>query len=98
MSIQTGKDKTMKAKILPLKGKYYGTLIEYESITPYSDNTHELVVWDMGDFTPSKRQLEDWGYSLEEAKEDDMMSDSHYESSRGYMIAEAIVKALESIR
>ena len=80
----------MKADILPLNGKYYGTVIQYGG-----DRTIE--VWDMENYIPSDRQLEYWEMTLEEAKADNMMCDSHYETQESYRIAEAIVKAIRKL-
>ena len=81
------------ANIRPLEGKYYGTIVEL-------DDSKTITVWVMDNYnwaTPSPRQLEQWSVSLEEAKADDMMSDSHFESARGYNIACAIESALNEI-
>lgn len=82
----------MKIYLEELKGKYYGTVIRYQ-VSP-EDTEKSIEVWDMGDYTPSRRQLEYWGLSLDEAKEDGIMCDSHYETLRSYDIACVIVDAL----
>jgi len=79
----------MNAKIQPLKGKYYGTTIEL-------DGGELIEVWIMGDWTPSARQLEYWGMTLQEAQDDGMMCDSHYESADCYKLVERIVKAINN--
>ncbi|MBQ19132.1 MAG: hypothetical protein CMD31_00090 [Flavobacteriales bacterium] len=50
----------MKAELKPLKGKYYGTKIKV-----IDDNGTEayIEIWDSGDYTPSKRELEADGYT-----------------------------------
>jgi len=81
----------MEAEILPLDGKYYGTVIKYKN-TFGEERT--IKVWNMGDYTPSQRQLEKWGYTLDEAKEDGMMCDDHFESAECHKIASVICRAL----
>ena len=82
----------MKAEIADLSGKYYGTKVIY-------GNEHEITIWTHDkDFTPSKRQLEYWEMTLEEAKEDGIMCDSHYETQEDYEVAKCIVVALRSVR
>jgi hypothetical protein len=84
----------MEAHIKPLHGKYYGTEIVYQ--LPGED-VGSLQVWDRGDGTPSQRQLEDWGMTLQEARDDDMMCDSHYETTLSYRIAEIVRDALLAV-
>ena len=43
----------MKATLLPLRGKYYGTLIEIED-----GFKHTISLWHSGSFEPSDRELE----------------------------------------
>ena len=75
MGIQRGRgEMTIGARLLPLSGKYYGTKIE---VVWESEKT-ELSIWKMGDYIPSTRQLEYWECTYQEAKEDDLMCDSHY--------------------
>lgn len=81
----------MKAKIEPLKGKYYGTTISLE-------NGEGITVWVMGDYKPSIRQLEELSMTYEEAKDDDYFCDSHFESETSYKVAVAIVEALSLIK
>jgi len=79
------------AHIQPLEGKYYGTIVEL-----HDGARIEIWIMDGHGITPSKRQLEKWDMTLEEAKDDDMMCDSHFESARGYGIAEILVDALNT--
>jgi hypothetical protein len=83
-----------KAKILPLDGKYYGTEIKVET----HDDSFDITVWWMGDFTPSDRELKQCGMSLDEWHENDMGCDSHFESSDGLEVAEIITKALNQTK
>lgn len=80
------------AKLLKLEGKYYGSVIELL-------DESKIIVWvnDNNWSTPSPRQIEMWGMTLEEAKENDMMCDSHFESARGYKITSAIADMLTEI-
>jgi hypothetical protein len=87
---ETRNGERMKAWILPLEGKYYGTQIQLE-------NESILEVWLMDGWKPSKRQLEKWDMTYEEAQEDDQMCDSHYETEFGFSVAEAIVDALQKV-
>ena len=77
-------------KIEPLTGKYYGTRITL-------DNGEGITVWVMGDYKPSKRQLDSLNMTYEEAKEDDYFCDSHFETEASYKIALAIVEAIEKM-
>jgi hypothetical protein len=50
----------MKAKILPLKGKYYGTEIEVTDLplnSPYHLPSCNFKVWHSGDYLSSDREL-----------------------------------------
>ena len=79
------------AMLMPLNGKYYGTIVKLK-------DGSEINVWVMSKNnwnSPSFRQLEYWNMSLDEAIEDGMMSDSHFESTRGFIIASLIELALE---
>ena len=81
----------MKAEIADLSGKYYGTKVIY-------GDENEITIWThYKDFTPSKRQLEYWEMTLEEAKENDMMCDTHYETQEDYEIAKCVASALSSL-
>ena len=99
----------MKAKILPLKGKYYGTII---SITDHAGKVHEIKFWDNGDFTPSDRELERHGFTREQWQENVLVEsgwgirepvqqvleicDSHFESQKTYKLCLQIVDAINS--
>ena len=81
----------MRAYIEDLKGKYYGTSIRYF----VNDCPCSIEVWNHTDcHTPSQRQLDYWEMTYEEAKDDGMMCDSHYETENDYNIAKIIVEAL----
>jgi hypothetical protein len=78
----------MDVGIADLSGKYYGTKVIY-------GNEHEITIWTHDkDFTPSTRQLAYWELTLDEAKDSDMMCDSHYETQEDYDIAVKICYAL----
>lgn len=79
----------MHAQIRPLKGKYYGTLIDI--IHP--NGTYTLDIWFQGDGTPSERELADipkgeqiWDY----------LDGSHMETKDGYELAQLICDAINS--
>lgn len=95
------------AKLKPLLGKYYGTEIEVVS----SDNVKATIkIWDSGDYTPSNRYLESYGYTEEQWKNNvlvydgwngkapirslDLVCDSHFESKQSYDLAVEIVNRL----
>jgi hypothetical protein len=81
------------AKVLPLKGKYYGTIVE---LIDEEGRKSEIKIWiDDPDYSPSDRQLEDYGFAnKEEAHDDGFPCDCHYESQRGYWIANCIASAI----
>lgn len=95
----------MTADIDPLEGKYYGTGItisdEYGKCS--------IRVWRVGDGTPSKRQLSEWGLTSEQWEQNAEVDngwggmsgcrelyvcDSHYETHASYETATRIVSAL----
>jgi len=96
----------MKARILDLTGKYYGT--EVEVITD-SGRSAYLKVW-VNCGKPSDREIASWGYTREDwdanieidngwggkekIQDADYLSDSHYECEESLMIAQKIVEAL----
>ena len=102
----------MKAKLLPLKGKYYGTYIEIER----SGLTYGIELWENGIFEPSDRELdgectiEQWrandvlpnvinGWTGEKgvkAQEYIEICDSHFESRKTFDTAMAIIKAVNN--
>ena len=73
----------MKAKLLPLKGKYYGTKIAVE----HQGKESEISVWHMGNYKPSARELERRSEGFE-------YCDSHFESEASLEIAKRIFAAL----
>lgn len=88
----------MKAILRPLKGKYYGTEIEIH----FDDGEEKEVfkLWNSGDFEPSIRELEKYGYTQDqwdnnamvdngyggeaEIRQMDIVTDSHFESKLTY--------------
>lgn len=83
----------MKAKLEPLDGKYYGSSI---SVRLDDGSFGEINVW-IHDrrWIPSRRELERWRFKTpEEAKDNDVTCDSHFESDVGYEICLKIVEAL----
>ena len=86
----------MKAEILPLHGKYYGTkvcVVELGYHDGYDGDGLYIKIW-AGGRIPSERQLADWGCTEAQASDDDMMCDSHYETQMSYDIAKRIADAL----
>ena len=101
----------MKARIYELRGKYYGTSIEID----FEDGHQEVIkLWDSGNFEPSERWLNFYGYTKEQwdsnelvdngwgtkspIKEMDLVCDSHFESDVTYKRALAIVDAINKSR
>lgn len=56
----------MKAKLLPLEGKYYGSTIEIDMERNYPDNILHIEVWYNGNYEPSERELAKYDVSQEE--------------------------------
>lgn len=79
-----------RAQMIDLSGKYYGTLITYRS--DYGE--HCVKIWINDGDAPSARQLADWGMTLDEARADGMMSDSHYEAELTYQAAMVLCEFL----
>lgn len=98
----------MKASLLPLRGKYYGTLIEIED----EGFKHTISLWHSGSFEPSDRELvgyctiEQWRNNelikikgLDKplrAKEVFEICDEHFESRETYALALKMVEKLNS--
>ena len=95
----------MKATIRPLRGKYYGTIVDLPDVAG------SIKLW-FASGTPSRRELEQLGYTQEQWDRNEpvndgwdsptpirqiVMCDSHYECNKTLKIAEAIVKALEGV-
>lgn len=98
----------MKAKLLPLEGKYYGTKVEID----FEDEGDKevLTLWDTTGFELSIREIEKTGYSIEEYNNNPVIehewfgksrlqdllapSDSHFESKLTYERALAIIEKL----
>lgn len=81
----------MKATHKLPTGKYYGTEVTFDL---GDGDVVEFTVWKSDDPVPSKRQLEAWGMTYEEAKADIMISDSHFESETAFNICEEICRRL----
>lgn len=89
--------KPFTASLLPLKGKYYGAIIV---LRDKFGNDNEIRVW-LADPTGrmSQRQLDYYGYaSNEEAAEDGMFCDCHYESELTFLLAQEIVKTINDFQ
>jgi len=88
-------DFSYSAKVLPLKGKYYGTIVE---LTDEGGRKSELKVWiDDPDYDLSDRELQDSCYKTrEEAFEDCYPCDCHYESKRSFWLANRIANAINA--
>lgn len=78
----------MKAKLIPLEGKYYGTRI---AVTTEDGCESTIYVWHMGNHKPSARELHYWREVGDCPHE---TCNSHFESESSLEIAERIVKAL----
>lgn len=100
----------MKAEILPLDGKYYGTEIKV------SDGEYEyhFKLWNNASFEPSDRELGDkctieqwreneelpiedgWGSDTCPAQDYVDVGDGHFESRETYKLAQIITEAINS--
>jgi len=100
----------MRATLRPLEGKYYGTEIELH----FEDGEGKEVIkfWNSGDYTPSIREIESWGYTPEQWDDNEIVDDgdgtmvqirklglicdSHFESKLTYERAIKIVNVINS--
>jgi len=97
----------MKAELLPLKGKYYGTRID---ITDGETRIGPIDLW-FSDYTPSDRELEVYGVTREQwdnnsveiddgwggkckVRDADLFPDSHHETVKTLEVARIIVDAI----
>lgn len=96
----------IEAKLLPLKGKYYGTRID-----AISDNSQAgITVWAHKDSNPSDRELAQCGYTREQWDANslvndgsggsaliydlDLFIDDHFETQKDYELALELVKRI----
>ena len=75
----------MKARILPLKGKYYGTEIEIEfnneeNPQPEWGNTTSFKLW-FSRGNPSTREINSWGFTREQWINNELVDDGWEEKS-----------------
>lgn len=98
----------MKAELLPLEGKHYGSTIRVTD----GRFTTEITVWENADFVPSERELEALGYTMEDwindipvdygfggkvpIRQADITSDGHFESQWQYKLCRKIVDAINA--
>jgi hypothetical protein len=85
----------MKAWLKPLDGKYYGSRIGLFC----DDGTEaEINVWIHDSrYRPSRRELKHSGcVSVEEARDNDVTSDCHFESDTCHSVCLKIVNALNN--
>lgn len=97
----------MKATLQDLRGKYYGTIVEIE----FDGYKTEVKLWDSGDFTPSERYLNEFGFTREQWDKNevidsewgsepirslDLVVDSHFESDITYKRAIALINKINS--
>ena len=99
----------MRARIKPLSGKYYGTVIVIDD-GPLTGR--EINLW-FASGEPSRRELQSQGYAVEQWQQNalvdygdigkvpirqaDVICDSHYECAQTLRVAEAFVTALQSL-
>ena len=82
----------MKATLLDLDGKYYGSEVEI-----FTDNGKSLgivKIW-LDDYEPSEREYVD-EQDLKELNEDGMFYDSHHEDVSSYKVAKLLVEAVNN--
>ena len=92
----------MKAKLVDLRGKYYGT--EVDILDDEGDSMGHVVIWltphSKNDYQPSRREIEsymgdEWGNpTFEEAKADYEVCDNHYECQLAFNVATKLVEAI----
>ena len=96
----------IRAKLKPLKGKYYGTKITLD----FGGYEEEIELWDSAYFIPSERELNRDGFSKKEYEENIFVEDgwggkqsiqellapcdSHFESQTTYERAIEIIKRI----
>jgi len=84
----------MNSKILPLKGKYYGTRVV---IIDDDDNDFEITLWGQDDYEPSDRELsgvctiEEWRKDEAGTIYGECVDSGHFESRSTYRMAKTIV-------
>lgn len=83
----------MEARLLPLKGKYYGSIIEIDTPTGKT----EIKVWHSADFVPSQRELEKHQMTIEEYRENNEPCDSHFESHFTHKLCEYLVNCIKNM-
>lgn len=97
----------MKAILLPLSGKYYGT--EIRILDDDGEPITDINIWLNGG-DPSKRELKSWGYTEQQWEQNELVDngydgksyirsmgligDSHYETKKSYEYALRIVEKL----
>ena len=84
----------MNARILPLKGKYYGTEIEVVSDGGFE---YTINLWNCANYRPSPIELAssgDFGTSEEYWREHDGAADGHFESLETYETAKKIAELI----
>ena len=90
----------MKATLLPLLGKYYGTEIEVDFEDNPNSNKEIITLWDSTGFVPSIRYLEYYDYTQEDWDKnkvcEDFICDSHFESKLTYERALKLVNLINS--
>ncbi len=87
-----GYEREERASLAALGGKYYGTFVIFDS----GMDVHHIKIWINDGDAPSARQLVDWNMTIDEARADGMMSDSHYETELTYQAAVNMVDFLNS--
>lgn len=99
----------MKAELMPLNGKYYGTRIK---LTFDCGHEETIELWDSGSLVPSDRELAEWGYTRKQwdsneevddgwggvmpIRSADITCDGHFESVETLARAQEIVKLLSA--
>ncbi len=82
----------MKATLLDLDGKYYGS--EVKIFTDEGKSLGIVRIW-LDDFEPSEREYID-ELDLKEMLADDLFNDSHHEDVSSYKVAKLLVEAINN--
>ncbi len=100
----------MKAKLKPLRGKYYGTVIDVDFDDGGGDS---IELWDCADFQPSDRELAEAEITREQYNNNEVVDhdslfgdipardalevcDGHFESQKTYERALKLIAAINS--
>lgn len=104
------KDLHPKARLLPLKGKYYGTEVEVKFLNGKKTG---FSIWVNNSYVPSEREVVRCGYTMDQYKKNEMVDngwkgkctvkeamdicDDHFESAESFELANFIVESINNL-